>query len=231
MTDLRETQLEQIRGTYAAYRGARDQLWDPSNPGFARLAEDRDRLLVDLIRRSSANGAAILDLGCGTGDLYGRVTAEGLSLAWTGVDLLDEPLLEARQRYPDASWLTAAADRLPFPDATFDAVVASLLFSSIPPGAMELSIAHEIGRVVRGNGWLIWYDLRYGNPGNPAVHGLPRKHVRALFHGWAIELRSITLLPPIARRLGRLTPLAYPLLHFVPPLRSHLVGRLRRPPG
>jgi hypothetical protein len=42
-------------------------------------------------------------------------------------------------------------------------------------------------------------------------------------------MRSITVVPPIARRLGPLTPVAYPILHAVPPLRSHFVGRLRCP--
>ena len=47
--------------------------------------------------------------------------------------------------------------------------------------------------------------------------------------GWEIELRSSTVIPPIARRLGRTTPVMYPVLHAIPPLRSHLIGRLRCP--
>jgi len=58
---------------------------------------------------------------------------------------------------------------------------------------------------------------------------MSRKHLAELFPGWAAELRSITVAPPVARRLGRLTPVAYPLLHAIPPVRSHLIGRLRCP--
>jgi len=39
----------------------------------------------------------------------------------------------------------------------------------------------------------------------------------------------VTLLPPLARRLGPATPLAYPVLAALPPLRSHLIGLLRKP--
>jgi hypothetical protein len=39
----------------------------------------------------------------------------------------------------------------------------------------------------------------------------------------------MTVLPPIARRLGVTTPLLYPMLEAIPVLRSHLVGRLQRP--
>jgi SAM-dependent methyltransferase len=94
---------------------------------------------------------------------------------------------------------------------------------------MEAAAAREIGRVLRPGGWLIWFDLRYDNPSNPAVHGIDRRRLGRLFPRWAEEIRSCTVLPPLARRLGPTTPVLYPLLEAVPLLRSHLIGRLRCP--
>jgi len=225
------TDQERIRETYRAYDDAgRAHLWDRSNQGYARLSDDRDAALHDLLARSlPPRQARFLDVGCGDGSLVGHVIHHWPDVSSTGLDLLADRIDGARVAVPDASFAVGSADALPFDDDAFDVVAAVTLFSSIPSATMETAAATEVGRVLRPGGWLVWYDLRFSNPSNPAVHGLSKKHLRGLFPGWPQELRSLTVLPPVARRLGRLTPVAYPLLHAVPPLRSHLVGRLRCP--
>ena len=51
-----------------------------------------------------------------------------------------------------------------------------------------------------------------------------------LFAGFRGHWTSLTLLPPLARRLGPLTPFAYPALAAIAPLRTHLLGVLIKPP-
>ena len=155
--------------------------------------------------------------------------AAGIAAAWTGVDLRKAAVEQAAAAHPRGIFLEAAADEMPFMDGSFDVAVCAVLFSSLLSQAMETRVAAEIRRVLRPWGWVVWYDLRYDNPGNPAVHGMTRERIGELFSGWPAELRTYTLLPPIARRLGPTTPVAYPLLHAIPWLRSHLLGRLQRP--
>lgn len=225
----RDEVLEEVRATYRRYHEkGRERLWDPANAGYARMTADRNRALVRLIAASLPAGGSVIDVGCGRGDLAGLVAAEVAAMSWTGVDLLPEAITEARARYPSARWIEASADVLPFADADFDVVIASTLFSSLPTTELEQAAAAEVARVLKPKGWLIWYDLRYGNPGNAAVHGLSRRHVAVLFLGWQADLHATTLLPPIARRLGIATAFLYPVLEAVPPLRSHLIGRLQR---
>jgi ubiquinone/menaquinone biosynthesis C-methylase UbiE len=193
------------------------------------MSRDRDRILIDLVRRSVPAGGSVLDIGCGPGSLADLVAGEVPNLSWTGVDLLPEAITEAREQRPWATWIEASADALPIGNASIDVVVASTLFSSLPSGQLERDAAAEVGRVLRPGGWLVWYDLRYGNPGNRSVHGLGQNAVRHLFPGWRAELRPVTLIPPLARRLGSLTGVLYGPLERLPFLRSHLVGRLRRP--
>ena len=132
---------------------------------------------------------------------------------------------------PWAEWIEASADRLPLSADRFDVIVAETLFSSLPTPSLERGVANEIGRVIAPGGRLVWYDLRVGNPANSAVHGIDRSRLVQLFPGWTLELSSMTLLPPLARRLSTLMPVLYPLLERLPVLRSHYVGVLRPPAG
>lgn len=226
------TDEQRIRDTYRAYdESGRAHLWDRANPGYARLSDDRDRAIREHLARSLPGTASprLLDVGCGDGGLIAGALASWPDLEAVGIDLLPDRIDQALARGLPARFETASADALPFPDRSFDVVSAITLFSSIPSPTMEEAAARDIGRVLRPGGWLVWYDLRRDNPWNPAVHGVPAARLAALFPGWERELRSLTLAPPIARRLGPLTPVAYPLLHALPPLRSHLVGRLRCP--
>lgn len=227
----RDRELDIIRAAYDGYRRlGRHRIWDPRNAGFARIVHDRDELMVDLLRTSlPPSGGRVLDLGSGGGRLAAVAQSADLPIsAWTGVDLDKESVTEASTNFDWARFVEASADALPFTSDAFDVVVASTLFSSLPSAEFERRVALEVARVLRPSGRLIWYDLRYGNPANRLVHGLDRRRLTELFPGWHAELRSTTLLPPIARRLGKLTPVAYPLLHAVPLLRSHLAGHLQR---
>lgn len=233
MTDQREHDLERIRTTYEAYDSdGRASIWDARNAGFARLLRDRDATILDLLRQCLESSASrrVLDVGCGDGGL--AVLCQDACLddvAVTGVDLLPDRLAAARERAPRATFVEASADALPLERASFPIAAAVTLFSSLPSPSLEAATAAELRRVIEPGGWLIWYDLRLDNPGNRSVHGIDHSGLAKLFPDWAIEVRSTTLAPPIARRLGRMTPLLYPLLETMPPLRSHLIGRLRCP--
>jgi hypothetical protein len=108
-------------------------------------------------------------------------------------------------------------------------VLAVTVFSSIFDTSMAANVAGEIERVLRPGGALLWYDFRYDNPSNRDVHGVRELEVRRLFPGLDGRLLGLTLLPPLARRLGPMTAVAYPILSRLPPLRSHLLGLLQKP--
>lgn len=229
----RERDLAAIRATYARYQRERGRIWDLRNPGFARIVRDRDGGLIDLLRRSlPSQGGAVLDLGSGDGRLAEVARRADLPFSsWTGADLDPGAVAVAESAMPWARWVEASADRLPIADASIDIVVASTLFSSLPSRDLEEAVAGEIVRVLRLDGWLAWYDLRFDNPFNRAVHGIGISRLVELFPGWRTQVGSITLLPPMARRLGPATGVLYGPLERVPFLRSHLIGRLGRSEG
>ncbi len=152
-----------------------------------------------------------------------------MDVSWTGIDLLEPSIELARRRRPEGMWVVGSATNLPFDADSFDMAAAITLFSSLPTEDTEELVAKEITRVLRPGGWLVWHDLRMDNPFNQGVHGVTYGRITQLFPGWDLDLRAYTLAPPLARRLGRATPILYPLLHSISPLRSHLIGRLRCP--
>lgn len=228
----RQRDLAAIHDAYEGYnREGRYRLWDTSNPGYARMVRERDRLLLRLLRASVPNAnARILDLGCGDGRLSSLARSGGVSIGqWTGVDLSAEAVDVAAARNPLDRFVVASVDDLAFESESFDVAIASTLFSSLPSRTFEKAAAREVSRVLVRGGWLIWYDLRYDNPRNANVHGVSLADLHEFFPTWRQELTPMTLLPPIARRLGLTTPVLYPALHAIHPLRSHLAGRLQRP--
>jgi hypothetical protein len=106
-------------------------------------------------------------------------------------------------------------------------VLVFTVFSSILDIAMAKSVAQNIGRVLTSRGVVVWYDMRYPNPWNPAIRAMTKSRIRELFPSFELQLEASSLLPPLAYRLGQLTDRAYPLLAAIPFLRSHYVGLLR----
>src|SRR5207248_2792571 len=105
-------------------------------------------------------------------------------------------------------------------------VTAWTLFSSLLNDQMRRAVAHEIARVVRPDGAIGWYDMRYRNRWNPRTLPISRSELKRLFPGFRQDLTSVTLLPPLARTLPARLSFAYWALASIPMLRTHHVGLL-----
>ena len=92
---------------------------------------------------------------------------------------------------------------------------------------MAENVARSIARVVASRGIIVWYDMRYPNPWNRNIRPMTKSRIRELFPSFELQLKSLTVLPPLARHLGRRTNSIYPLLDAVPMLHSHYLGFLR----
>lgn len=91
--------------------------------------------------------ATVLDIGCGDGQISRMLAGSGATV--TGIDPTWNQIAVAQQRGGGAGYVRAAADRLPFVDAHFDAAVACLVFEHID--AVDAAIA-EVARVVKPGG-------------------------------------------------------------------------------
>jgi len=111
----------------------------------------------------------VLDVGCGTGVLA-RAAVERVSRTGgvAGVDPNDGMLAVARRLSPDVTWKNGVAERLPYPEASFDRVVSqfALMFFTDRPAALA-----EMARVLAPGGSLAiatWASLD-ASPGYAAM--------------------------------------------------------------
>jgi demethylmenaquinone methyltransferase/2-methoxy-6-polyprenyl-1,4-benzoquinol methylase len=133
---------------------------------------------------------AALDVGVGTGDLaFGLLDASDVSARVIGVDVSPLMLSAVRRRAEDRgerrfSPLLATAESLPFPDGSFERVVAGFAVRNFGDLALGL---REMRRVLRAGGRAVILEL--STPPNPVV-------------GVAYRLYFHRLSPLIAAMLG-----------------------------
>jgi len=201
-------------------------------PGELYMLQTRERVTLDVLRAAgwtSLSDKAILEVGCGRGHRLADFVRWGADPAQVcGVDLMPDFVAEAKRTHPNFSLVRASAHRLPFPSGSFDLVLQSTLFTSIADCSLRRAIAGEMLRVLRPAGIILWYDFRYPNPRNRDVQPIGARAIHDLFPECVIRLRTVTLLPPLARALaGRMLPLCR-ALELVPILRSHYLALIRR---
>jgi ubiquinone/menaquinone biosynthesis C-methylase UbiE len=112
---------------------------------------------------------SVLDVGCGTGALALAVKDEvGSGGQVCGIDPSLEMVARARRKAAkagvDARFETAVVEALPFPDATFDAVLSSLMLHHLSDEGPRRGVG-EIGRVLKPGGTFLAVDIQHGTGG------------------------------------------------------------------
>jgi SAM-dependent methyltransferase len=197
-----------LAGLATAYYDMTDDVIDHRRERFLRHiagALARGEAIVDRMPETGR----VLEVGCGTGGLLVAAARVGRSIV--GVDIAARWLVVARRRLTDHGLVVpltvAEAERLPWPDGTFDTVVADSLLEHLDDPVRAL---REWVRVLRPGGQLVlWSPNRFTLATDPhlglwGVGWLPRRLVPAY-----LRLRGRTDWPPRtlsaaeARRLAR----------------------------
>jgi SAM-dependent methyltransferase len=107
--------------------------------------------------------ARVLDVGCGTGRLGVRLSRELPRTRVTGCDLSRGMLSQALARGRALAWVQGDAERLPFADGCFGAVVSTEAFHWFPDPELALAGFH---RVLAARGRLL---IAFVNPSFEAL--------------------------------------------------------------
>lgn len=210
-----------------------DELYAPYNPAFLVMAHARERVAAAMLHEADAfprPGSRCLEVG------FGRLGCLPLLIGWGvrepdlyGIERDPERARHAQEALPGADLRVGDAMSMPWPDGSFDLVVASTVFSSILDPSVRQSVAREIVRVLAPGGACLWYDFAFNSPRNPRVRGVTRQHIRELFPELRVKIRSATLAPPIARLAAPRSWSLTTVFDSVAFLRTHLVGVLVKP--
>ncbi len=103
--------------------------------------------------------ADVLDLGAGTGDLSDALWRAGARRV-TALDVSDAMLRRAADKFGSGciDWVQGDAQRLPFADASFDAVASAFVLRNLPDLHGSLI---EMARVLRPSGRLVALDITH----------------------------------------------------------------------
>jgi SAM-dependent methyltransferase len=119
-------------------------------------------LLADFAGVTS--GQRVLDVGCGTGALVAELVNRLGPGAVTAVDPSEPFVAAVEERFPEVEAHRAAAEELPFTDATFDASLAQLVVHFM---ADPLVGIREMGRVTRPGGVVTACVWDFGGDADP----------------------------------------------------------------
>lgn len=171
--------------------------------------------------------ARVLDVGCGSGSgLMSFLRWGFLPQNLTGIDLDEARVARARALLPAVDVRACDASRMEFADEAFDLVFESTMFLQMTDDALASSIAREMIRVTRDDGFIIIADWRYGKPGNPNFRGVSQARLAQLFDvggsTTVIRRERGALVPPVGRFLSRSLPSLYFAVQSLAPF---LVGQ------
>lgn len=225
-------EVEEIRRRYERRKRIPGNIYTHFNKANLFIIQEREKKLLELLQRYGMNplkDKKILDVGCGSGGWlreFQKYGAEPSNLY--GIDLLEERVIAGKRQSPNIHIEQGNVESLDFPDRTFDIVLQSTVFTSIHDMGMKQKIACEMLRVLRDDGIILWYDFRYDNPWNPDVKGIRKNEIKELFQNCSYDFNTITLAPPVARKLAGVSLIACSLLEKIPVLRTHYMVVIKK---
>jgi ubiquinone/menaquinone biosynthesis C-methylase UbiE len=195
-------------------------------PAVSHTLRERHQAILHLLKqvvRHDLKHLRLLEVGCGSGIHLLEFLRMGFAPQHlAGVEMRPERLALAQRVLPPTIKLHGGdACFMDIAPHSMDIVFQATVFSSLPDTEARIRLAETIWPWVKPGGGVLWYDRVVNDTRQPEVRGLPMRHIRRLFPQAQLESRRVTLAPPLAQTVCRISPHLYPLLNAIPQLRTH----------
>lgn len=145
-----------------------------------------------------ANGSRVLEIACGSGEMFGRIVKANPAGVNLGVDLspkmAEHTQRRAKRNAPSTKAFCQASDvrQLPYADGAFDTVVCCYLFELLGCADIESALI-EVRRVLKPGGQLVLVVIGQNAPIFNRIYKIAGTLVPA-FWGRQVELQLVPIL-------------------------------------
>lgn len=210
MTDNYSSNIRQSKA-----RSSADARYSINNPGnkynYVHLFNGMEELLKSAFPDLSQ--IKLLEVGCGElfwPEVFIEIGCHKENCY--GTDILHQRMIKGHNKGRQTSAVTSSVLELPFQSNSFDLLCQLTLMTSIPNHTDRIEASREMMRILKPGGYILWYDFRFNNPKNPHTKAIGKNELHQLFAPLPVKLKTITVFPPLARKIP---PAGVPLLKFI----------------
>ena len=220
--NINKDTIEWYKKYYEIKGDSRNSLLRNKEVLFQTLALDASIIKAISFIKPEPKNNRVLDVGCGGGGSILNFIRMGFPPEnLTGIDIQEERISEGKRLFPNATFVQGDAARMRFENETFDIVTESTMFVQIIDDVLSQSIANEMIRVTKANGYIILVDWRYSKPWDKSYKGLNMRRIKELFCvNSRTKIKGIfkgAIIPPIGRLISKRFPCLYFLLQSLFP--------------
>jgi ubiquinone/menaquinone biosynthesis C-methylase UbiE len=190
------------------------------------MYQQRERVLLSCLKiafQGDVSDKKVLDIGCGSGGTLLPMLCYGFRPEnCFGLDILEDRIETAKKRLPNITFACCSAENIPFQKETFDLVTMFTCLSSILDSAIRKQVCRAAEEMVKPGGWILIYDFTVNNPRNPDVKAVTYNQLKELFENCrCVKSKKLTLLPPLARIVGKYSYALCESMSWIPFLKTH----------
>lgn len=223
--DSFKNEIDRVLKVYRNYKdkGCYETLWHPLDLAETFYRIEKEKALVSLFNRKNVKleDKNILEIGCGRGKILQQFISLGAKPEnLYGIDLLDFEIDIAQRFLPQSHFELGNAENLSYEDEFFDIVMQFVTFSSIQNREMRKNIAREMLRVLKKDGFIIWWDFKQISKAATA-QSISLKEIKEIFPNCCFEVTSMGLDGKILSKVINHSWLLCEILARIKMLNSH----------
>lgn len=221
-------EVENIIDRYEKRKSLPNSLYDSLSPATFMQHQEKERSIIKIINKFNIKpleNKTLLEIGCGNASEIINFLRLGFNAKnLVGNELLVDRAIAAKEKVPaHLKIINCNALDLEFDPNSFDIVYQSMVFSSILDDNFKKELANKMWNLAKPGGGILWYDFTYNNPMNNDVKGITYKKIKELFPESKIIKYRLTLAPPLARQVTKLSFRFYSIFNSFYFLRTHLL--------